>query len=130
MQAERANLKSHKPEVLQDLGIQVGYHGIFCSMDGKMINAKLDNAWQARCPFCGCTPMDLRDGIDHMTDIETLKDLHSSPLHVLLRIGDGFFKAGFRNMAGVFKYDVEMTEDEKDMVEAWYEKNTFLGGNR
>ena len=55
---------------------------------------------------------DLRDGIDLMTDIETLKDLHTSPLHVLLRVGEGFFKAGLRNKAGVFKYDVPLTEDD------------------
>ena len=56
---------------------------------------------------------DLRDGIDLMTDIETLKDLHTSPLHVLLRVGEGFFKAGLRNMAGVFKYDVPFTVDDR-----------------
>ena len=55
---------------------------------------------------------DLRDGIDLMTDIETLKDLHTSPLHVLLRVGEGFFKAGLRNKAGVFKYDVPITVDD------------------
>ena len=48
-----------------------------------------------------------------MTDIETLKDLHTSPLHVLLRVGEGFFKAGLRNMAGVFKYDVPFTVDDR-----------------
>ena len=48
-----------------------------------------------------------------MTDIETLKDLTSSPLHVLLRVGDGFFKAGMRNLAGVFKYDVELDEEDR-----------------
>ena len=48
-----------------------------------------------------------------MTDVETLKDLHTSPLHVLLRVGDGFFKAGVRNMAEVYKYDVAFTEDDR-----------------
>ena len=56
---------------------------------------------------------DLRDGIDLMTDIETLKDLTSSPLHVLLRVGDCFFKVGMRNMAGVFKYDVPLDDDDR-----------------
>ena len=81
-----------------------------------MINAKLGNAWQARCPFCGATPKDLLDGVDLMTDIKSLKDLHVSPLHVLLRVGDGYFKAGFRNMAGVYKYNVQMTEAEKQKI--------------
>jgi hypothetical protein len=85
-----------------------------------MINAKLGNSWQAQCPFCGCTPLDLRDGIDHMTDIETLKDLHTSPLHVLLRVADGYLKAGIRNLVGVFKYNVALTDDDKDMIEAGY----------
>ena len=47
-----------------------------------------------------------------MTDIKSLEDLHVSPLHVLLRIGDGFFKAGLRNMAGVFKYNVSLSVDD------------------
>ena len=85
-----------------------------------MINAKLGNAWQAQCPFCGCTPLDLRDGIDHMTDLETLKDLHTSPLHVLLRVADGFLKAGIRNLVGVYKYNVALTDDENDLIEAGY----------
>ena len=52
-----------------------------------------------------------------MTDLDTLLDLHTSPLHVLLRVGDCFFKAGMRNMAGVHKYDVPLTEDDKwDML--------------
>ena len=48
-----------------------------------------------------------------MTDIKTLKDLHTSPLHVLLRIGDCFFKVGMRNMAGVIKYDMAMSDDDR-----------------
>ena len=81
-----------------------------------MINAKLGNAWQARCSFCGATPKDLRYGIDLMTEIDTLKDLHSSPLHVLLRVGDGFFKAGFRIQAEIFKYDVPLSEEEHTLI--------------
>ena len=48
-----------------------------------------------------------------MTDVNTLNDLHTSPLHVLLRVGDGFFKAGVRNMAKVYKYDVAFTTDDR-----------------
>jgi hypothetical protein len=44
------------PDSLRDLGVEVGFHPIFCCMDGKMINAKHDNSWQAKCPFCGATP--------------------------------------------------------------------------
>ena len=56
LEAEAANLKPHIPEVLKDLGVEVGFLPIFCCMDGKMINCKLQNSWQARCPFCGATP--------------------------------------------------------------------------
>ena len=48
-----------------------------------------------------------------MTDMETLKELHTSPLHVLLRVGDGFLKAGIRNMAKVYKYDVALSDDDQ-----------------
>ena len=57
LKGEAANLKNHTSEALRDLGVEVGFKPIFCCMDGKMINAKLDNAWQARCPFCGAVPM-------------------------------------------------------------------------
>ena len=56
LRAEVEGLQIHTPDVLKDLGVTVGYLPIFCCMDGKMINAKLDNSWQARCPFCGATP--------------------------------------------------------------------------
>ena len=48
-----------------------------------------------------------------MTDLESLKDLTSCPLHVLLRVGDCFFKVGMRNMAKVFKYDVPLDDDDR-----------------
>ena len=83
-----------------------------------MINCQLDNKWQARCPFCSAVPKDLRDGIDLMTDLDSLKNLPVAPLHVLLRTGEAFFKAGFRLKAGVFLYDAAMTEAEADSVEA------------
>ena len=96
-----------------------------------MINAKLGNAWQARCSFCGATPKDLRDGIDLMTEIDTLKDLHSSPLHVLLRVGDGFFKAGFRLQAEIFKYDVPLSEEEHTLINwRYFEHFVQLKGNK
>ena len=56
LQAEVDTLVPHTPEVLNGLGLDVNFLPIFCCMDGKMINAKLDNAWKARCPFCGATP--------------------------------------------------------------------------
>ena len=56
LKTEAANLTTHTPDVLRELGVEVGFFPIFCCMDGKMINAKLGNSWQARCPFCGATP--------------------------------------------------------------------------
>ena len=94
-------------------------------MDGKMLNARLGNAWQARGPFCNAVPKDLRDGIDLMTDIKTLKDIPVAPLHVLLRTGEAFFKAGIRLNAGVFKYNVELTEEEKIRISDRFENNSF-----
>ena len=83
-----------------------------------MINCQLDNRWQARCPFCSAVPKDLRDGIDLITDLENLRNLAVSPLHVLLRTGESYFKAGFRLKAGVFLYDAPMTEEEGERVDA------------
>ena len=56
LRAEVEGLQSHTPDVLRNLGVDVGFLPIFCCMDGKMINAKEENSWQARCPFCGATP--------------------------------------------------------------------------
>ena len=71
---------------------------------GKMINCQLGNTWQARCPFCSATPNDIKAGIDKPTDHSTLVNLPVSPLHVLIRTGEMFHKAGIRNMAGVHKH--------------------------
>ena len=56
LRAEVEGLQCHTPDVLRNLGVDVGFLPIFCCMDGKMINAKEENSWQARCPFCGATP--------------------------------------------------------------------------
>ena len=85
LQAEAANLKPHIPEVLKDLGIDVGFLPIFCCMDGKMINCKLQNSWQARCPFCGATPKVDRvteESGDTITNILNLSIIliHTNPL--------------------------------------------------
>ena len=120
LQAEIENLVPHTPESLDGLDVGVDFHPIFCCVDGKMLNAQLDNLWMAQCPFCSATPNDMRDGIDLMTDFDTLKNLQVLPLHVLLRTGEFFFKVGFRNMAGVYKYNVEQSKEEKEKINERY----------
>ena len=78
---------------------------------GKMINCQLGNTWQARCPFCSATPSDIKAGIDKPTDQSTLVNLPVSPLHVLIRTGEMFHKAGIRNMAGVHKHSQRFDKD-------------------
>ena len=116
LEAEIENLTIHMPEALTEMGVGVDYLPIFSCMNGKMINCQLHNAWQAQCPFCDATPTDLMEGVDLATNIHTLRNLPVSPLHVLLRTAEFYFKVGFRLKAGVFKYNVEQTEDEKKRV--------------
>ena len=78
---------------------------------GKMINCQLGNTWQARCPFCSANPSDIKAGIDKPTDQSTLVNLPVSPLHVLIRTGEMFHKAGIRNMAGVHKHSQRFDKD-------------------
>ena len=121
--AEIENLTVHMPEVLTEMGVGVDYLPIFSCMNGKMINCQLHNSWQAQCPFCDATPSDMMDGIDLPTNIRTLRNLPVSPLHVLLRTGEFFFKVGFRLKAQVLKYNVEMSKEEKNQI---LERYTFL----
>ena len=92
LQAEIENLVPYVPESLSEDNIEVKYEAIFCCVDGKTINAQLRNRWQARCPFYGAVPDDLKAGGDRPTDPAKLQHLQVAPLHVLLRSGEGFFK--------------------------------------
>ena len=83
---------------------------------GKMINCQLGNTWQARCPFCSATPSDIKAGIDRPTDQSTLVNLPVSPLHVLIRTGEMFHKAGIRNMAGVHKHSQRFDKEGREKL--------------
>ena len=83
----------------------------------------LKNGWTQRCPFCESTPKDRKAGIHRPTKPGALKNLQTAPLHVLLRSGEGFFNAGFRNMAGVHKHSQHMSVDEHDAIDQRYLEN-------
>ena len=117
LEAEMESLQPYIPEALRNDNIEVSFLPFFCCCDGKTINAQLGNRWQARCPYCLAEPKDLLLGHDRLTDPAKLRNFQTAPLHVLLRSGEGFFKAGFRIKAGVHKYKTTLTPEEKSRIE-------------
>ena len=117
LESEIEGLQPHKPEALAEIDVQVTFLPIFCCCDGKTINAQLGNKWTQRCPFCHSTPKDRLAGIKRPTKPGHLKNFQTAPLHVLLRTGEGFFKTGFRNKAGIQKWNLEMSPQEIKLEE-------------
>ena len=38
LETEIESLTAHQPDILADVGVDVEYHGIFCCVDGEIIN--------------------------------------------------------------------------------------------